>query len=118
MQLLKIFCKIYQVYPTPFAQGVEPFKISLRFRFKKFYFERFSSGSGSRLFKNLSSGSVRVQLLRNLEVRARLEFIETKFLRFKFGLGSLNPNFKGSGSPKKSGFLSGRGSGSGSLQNF
>ena len=45
-----------------YKQGVEPFKIPLRFRFrfKKFNFERFSSGSGSRLFKNLGLGSVRV----------------------------------------------------------
>ena len=81
-------------------QGVEPFKISLRFRFrfKKFYFLRFSSGSSSRLFKNLGSGSVRVQLHQNLKVRVRFGFIKTKFLRFRFG----------SGSPKKAVFAGSR----------
>ena len=46
------------------------------------------NGSGSRLFKNLGSGSVRVQLLQNLKVRVRFRFIETKFLRFRFGFKS------------------------------
>ena len=34
----------------------------------------------------------------NLKVRVRFGFIETKFLRFRFGSDSLNSNFKGSGS--------------------
>ena len=47
----------------------------------------------------LFNGSVpvRVQLHQNLKVRVRFGFIETKLLRFRFGSGSLNPNFKGSG---------------------
>ena len=57
---------------------------------------KYRSSSGSRLFKNLGSGSVRVQLHQNLKVPIRFGFIKTKFLRLKFGSGSLNPNFKGS----------------------
>ena len=61
---------------------------------------------------------VRVQLHQNLKARVRFGFIETNFLRF--GSGSLNPNFKGSGSVrvhrKKKRFLPVRGSGSGSVR--
>ena len=52
------------------------------------------NGLGSRFFKNLGSGSVRVQLHQNLKVRVRFRFNDLKFKRFRFG----------SGSPKKSGF--------------
>ena len=45
-------------------------------------------------FKNLGSGSVRVQLHQNLKVRVRFRFNDLKFKRFRFG----------SSSPKKSGF--------------
>ena len=57
---------------------------------------KYRSGSGSRLFKNLGSGSVRVQWHQNLKVRFGI--IKTKFLTFRLSLGSLNPNFKSSGS--------------------
>ena len=70
--------------------------------------------SGSRLFKNLGAGSVRVRLHQNLKVRVRFGFIETKCLRF--GSGSLNTNntsFKGSFRVhRKKRFLLVRGSGS------
>ena len=52
------------------------------------------NGSGRRLFKNLGSGSVRVQLHQNLKVRFAFRFNDLKFKRFRFG----------SGSPKKSDF--------------
>ena len=90
---------------VPFAlakclfQGVEPFKISLRFRFKTFQKFGFRFGSGSVAPKFKGSGSSK-----------------TKFLRFSFGSNLLSPNFIGSGSVrvhrKKAVFT---GSGSGSL---
>ena len=82
------------------GQGVEPFKISLRFRFrfKKFNFQRFSSGSGSRLFKNLGSGSVQVHRFEILKVRVQFRFNDLKFKRFRLGLGS----------PKKADFTGSR----------
>ena len=67
---------------------------------------KYCSGSGSRnlIFNDSVPVQVQdfskiwVQLHQNLKVRARFGFIETKFLRFRFGSDSLNPNFKGSGS--------------------
>ena len=79
-----------------FSQGVEPFKTSLRLRFKfktfqKFGF-RFGSGSVAPKFKGL--GSVQVHRFEILKVRIRFRFNDLKFNRFRFG----------SGRPKKSGF--------------
>ena len=87
-------------------QRVEPFRISLLFRFRfktfqKFGF-RFGSGSVAPKFKGL--GLVQVQKFEILKVRVRFRFNDLKFKRFRFG------------SPKKSVFSPVRGLGSGSVR--
>ena len=75
-------------------QGVEPFKISLRFRLKKFNFQRVSSGSGSRLFKNLGSGSgsVAPKLEGSVQVH-RFEILKV-LVRFRFNDSSVRVHQK------------------------
>ena len=70
-------------------QGVEPFKISLRFRFKKFYFSRFRFktfqkfkfrfGSGSVALKFKGSGSVWVHRNHIFKVQVWFRFTTSKF---------------------------------------
>ena len=80
------------------SQGVEPFKISLRFRFKFKTFQKFGFrfGSGSVAPKFEGSNSVQVHRFEILKVRVRFRFNDLKFKldrkkavftgsRFRFG---------------------------------
>ena len=90
---------------STFEQGIEPLEISLRFRFKfrKIYFWRFTSGSVFLPFditglvsvkiKHILNYRVEVCLSKNLKVQIWFGFMNLK-PSIRFGFKNLKPSFR------------------------